>query len=125
MAQLLCHCYKFPVILPKVVAEDLPQPLADIADVKYLFYSSHGADGLQSVVEKVGVDLELQIFQLCLLVFQFADIVFLDQGIQFAQHMGKLAVQLCHLIVAGYRSVDVQITGLRFVEFLYQTPDPD
>ena len=24
VAQLLCHCYKFPVILPKVVAEDLP-----------------------------------------------------------------------------------------------------
>ena len=98
MGHFLFQRNQLSVIFSQTVPEDLPQFSTDITHDKHLLHRRNGTDGFQRVIQKMGIDLELQIFQLCLFIFQFLNIAGLDQLIEFAKHPVKLLIQHCNLI---------------------------
>lgn len=86
MFHFLLQRHHFPIIFSQTVPEDFSQLSADITHDKYLLYRRNRTDRFQGIIQKMWIDLQLQILQLRLFVFQLLHITGLDQLIQFSEH---------------------------------------
>ena len=60
MFHFLFQRHHFPIIFSQTVPEDLPQFSTDITHDKHLLHRRNGTDGLQRVIQKMGIDLCLE-----------------------------------------------------------------
>lgn len=71
MGHFLFQRNQLSVIFSQTVPEDLPQFSTDITHDKHLLHRRNGTDGFQRVIQKMGIDLELQIFSCASLFSSF------------------------------------------------------
>ena len=120
MFHFLLQRHHFPIIFSQTVPEDFPQLSADITHDKYLLYRRNRTDRFQGIIQKMWVDLQLQILQLSLFVFQLLHITGLDQLIQFSEHTVELLIQHSDLITSSDFFAHGQISCLCTTEFSHQ-----
>ena len=120
MLHFLLQRHHLSVVFSQTVPEDFSQFSTDITNDKYLLHRRDRADRLQGVIQKMRIDLQLQVLQLCLFIFQLLHITGFDQLIQFFQHTVKLLIQDSNLIASANLFSHRKVPCLRTAEFLHQ-----